>query len=61
LKSSILQFKNDVQKQAKRIKVSQEMMRSSSIVKQTSPESSTGNKEAYFYKYLKKIIRKKLI
>ncbi|CAG8513570.1 15115_t:CDS:10 [Acaulospora colombiana] len=41
LRSSILQFKNDFQKQAKRIKASQEMLRSMSIMKQTSPESST--------------------
>ncbi|CAG8814938.1 17925_t:CDS:2, partial [Dentiscutata erythropus] len=41
LKSSILQFKNDLQKQAKRIKVSQEMLRSSYVAKQVSPESST--------------------
>ncbi|CAG8813639.1 4636_t:CDS:10 [Gigaspora margarita] len=42
LKSSILQFKNDyLQKQAKRIKVSQEMLRSSYVAKPLSPESST--------------------
>ncbi|RIA85648.1 hypothetical protein C1645_741429 [Glomus cerebriforme] len=54
LKSSILQFKNDVQKQAKRIKVSQEILRSSSIVKQISPESSTvGN--AYLQRRIKEL------
>ncbi|GBC07545.1 hypothetical protein RclHR1_07520009 [Rhizophagus clarus] len=54
LKSSILQFKNDVQKQAKRIKVSQEILRSSSIVKQPSPESSTvGN--AYLQRRIKEL------
>ncbi|CAB4475487.1 hypothetical protein RhiirA1_455743 [Rhizophagus irregularis] len=54
LKSSILQFKNDVQKQAKRIKASQEILRSSSIVKQPSPESSTvGN--AYLQRRIKEL------
>ncbi|CAG8658330.1 3347_t:CDS:10, partial [Racocetra fulgida] len=38
LKSSILQFKNDLQKQAKQIKASKEMLRSSHVAKQASPE-----------------------
>lgn len=49
LKSSILQFKNDVQKQAKRIKV-----------KQTSPESSTvGN--AHLQKRIKELEEENLV
>ncbi|RHZ78227.1 hypothetical protein Glove_166g265 [Diversispora epigaea] len=54
LRSSILQFKNDFQKQAKRIKVSQEMLRSTSVMK-TSPESSTINNVQYLQKRVKEL------
>ncbi|RIB10690.1 hypothetical protein C2G38_2105437 [Gigaspora rosea] len=56
LKSSILQFKNDyLQKQAKRIKVSQEMLRSSYVAKPLSPESSTVGSTQSLQKRIKEL------
>ncbi|CAG8765678.1 2683_t:CDS:2, partial [Acaulospora morrowiae] len=55
LRSSILQFKNDFQKQAKRIKASQEMLRSVPVMKQTSPESSTVSNTHTLQKRIKEL------
>ncbi|CAG8765528.1 11153_t:CDS:2, partial [Acaulospora morrowiae] len=55
LRSSILQFKNDFQKQAKRIKASQEMLRSIPVMKQTSPESSTVSNVNILQKRIKEL------
>ncbi|CAG8546412.1 13190_t:CDS:10 [Ambispora leptoticha] len=54
LKSSIMQFKNDVEKQAKRIKYSQEL-RSSVMVRQLSPESSTVSHSSYLQRRIKEL------
>ncbi|CAJ0825890.1 4390_t:CDS:2 [Entrophospora sp. SA101] len=55
LKSSILQFKNDFQKQAKLIKLSQEISKSSPMIKQGSPENSTIGSISYLQKRIKEL------
>ncbi|CAG8630745.1 12749_t:CDS:10 [Ambispora gerdemannii] len=54
LKSSIMQFKSDVEKQAKRIKHSQEL-RASVMVRQLSPESSTVSHSNYLQRRIKEL------
>ncbi|KAG9294110.1 hypothetical protein G9A89_021469 [Geosiphon pyriformis] len=54
LKSSIMQFRNDVEKQAKRIKQSQEL-RSSLLVRQLSPDSSAVTNSNFLQRRVKEL------